>query len=144
MKSYVRLDDASKVVIENFKLIEQKHNHREYDGYRETNRRYSYYFVVKVMGEDDEIWNNPFGAFDMINVKRLLVTNELQEECCLFKIHSINKYQIDQAIDSLSMLVEGPGHYKIIKQNNKTFSLEHTTIFDFLGFFKWNQDLMTE
>lgn len=144
MACYIRLDDESKVIINPNRLFEQKLIHQEYDGFRETNRNYVFYFVVKVIGEDDEVWNNPFAVFDYIKVKRLFVKDETDEECIVFKIQSINKYQIDRAIDDLEMLVEGPGHYKLIKKNNKTFSLTDTTIFDFVGFFKWNQEVIVE
>ena len=142
MNSYIRLDEGSKVLLETYKLSEQKLIHREHDGFRETNRNYIFYFVVKVIGEDDELWNNPFSLFDYIRVKRLIVKDVLKEDCIVFKLQSINKYQIDQAIDDLVMLVEGPGHYELIKKNNQTYSVRDTTIFDFVGFFKWNVEVI--
>ena len=142
MINNVILDEATNVKVEVYKLIEQKRNHMEFDGHRETNRIYSYYFSCVVVGEDDELWDNPFALFDFIRVRRLIARDLKKNECVLFKLSSINKYQMDQAIDQLEMLVEGPGHYKLIKHNNYKFTLDDTTIFDFLNFFKWNQDVI--
>ena len=144
MNSYIRLDEATKVLMETNKLFEQKLTHREFDGHRDTNRNYVFYFMAKTIGEDDELWDNPFALFDYIRVKRLIVKDSANEEFTVFKLQSINKYQIDQAIDDLEMLVEGPGHYKLYNKHNQIFSVRDTTIFDFMSFFKWNMEVIEE
>jgi len=68
-----------------------------------------------------------------------MVHDQKHEMYLFMKISSINKYEIDHLIDHLEMLIEGPGHYKMIKRNMNFLAREGTPILDFITFFKWTQ-----
>ena len=139
MKTKIILDTVTEMVIQPYQLIEQKMRNFEFDGERETNRLYIYYVLVKQQDQNDEIWDNPFTNYAHIQLKTLMVHDQKHEMYLFMKISSINKYEIDHLIDHLEMLIEGPGHYKMIKRNMNFLAREGTPILDFITFFKWTQ-----
>ena len=139
MKTKIILDEAVEVVIEPYRLIEQKLRELRFDGERETNRNYIYYILIKQYDLDNEIWDNPFINYEHIQIETLMVHDRNHEMYHYMKMSSINKYEIDHAIDHLEMLVEGPGHYKLIRKTASFQSKEGTPILDFLDFFNWTQ-----
>ena len=138
MKTQIILDDASKIVIDTYKLIEIKQRDYAFDGINETNRKYIFYILLKQQGNQDEVWDNPFLNHEHISIQNLILHDEEHIMHVLMKVSSINKYEMDHAIDHFQMLVEGPGHYQLIKNNNKFHAKEGTPFLDFISFFRWN------
>jgi hypothetical protein len=142
MKTKIILDDATSVVIEPYRLIEQKLRESHFDGHREVNRKYIYYILVKQNGLNDEIWDNPFIHHEHIELYNLILHDQNHEMHLLMKISSISKYEMDHIIDHLEMLVCDPGHYQLIKQNKSFYAREGTPLLDFIQFFRWTQGVV--
>ena len=139
MKAKIILDDACEVCIEPYKLIEQKLRSSQFDGNRESNRQYIYYLLLKQRGIEDELWNNPFINHEHIEIQNLILHDEKHEMHLVMKVSSINKYEMDQIIDHLEMIVEGPGQYLLIKKNKSFHAKAGTPLLDFISFFRWTE-----
>ena len=139
MNIRILLDDACYVVIEPYKLIEQKLRNNQYDGVHDTNRIYTYYLLLKQNGMEDEVWDNPFINHELIQVKNLILHDSNHEMHLVMKISSPNKYEIDHVIDHLELLVEGPGHYQLIRSSKKYYAKTGTPLLDFISFFRWTE-----
>ncbi len=139
MNARILLDDACQVVIEPYKLIEQKLRTQQFDGEHNTNRMYCYYLLLKQKGIDDEVWDNPFINHELIQIKNLILHDEHHDMHLVMKLSSLNKYEMDRVIDHLDMLVEGPGHYQMIRTSKKFRAKEGTPLLDFISFFRWTE-----
>lgn len=143
MKLKIQLDEACEVVVEPYKMIEQKLREFHFDGERDTNRKYIFYIVLKQSNDiADELWDNPFIHYEHIEIKNLILHDSNHTMHLLMKVSSFNKYEMDHAIDHLDLLVEGPGHYQLIKQNKSFRAKEGTPLLDFISFFRWTEGMV--
>lgn len=139
MKTKIILDDATEVVIHPYKLIEKKLNEYQFDGNQNSNRRYTYYILLTQNNTNDELWDNPFIHHETIEIKNLMLHDKNHKMYIIMKITTISKYEIDHIIDHLEMIVEGPGHYKMVRSDKSFYAAQGTPLLDFISFFRWTE-----
>jgi len=140
MKVSIILDDATQVHIKLYQLIEQKLREYHFDGQQDSNRKYTYYILIRQYNNLDEEWTNPFIHYESVEIKNLILHDYKHTMHLVMKISSLNKYEMDHLIDHLDLLFEGAGIYQVVRSNKQFYAKEGTPLLDFITFFRWTYD----
>lgn len=115
------MDEITELNITAIKLIEEKLEIPQHDGIGESRRRYSYYLLTDNDGVSDELEIYIMDTYPNVNVKTFTFLSKGERLYSIFKLGSINKYQMDHIIDNLPTILNRMPNHKLV---NKSITLK--------------------
>ena len=98
MKVRIVFDEITEFNIELFKITEKKLENYVFDGVRDNNRTYKYYFLFRE--ETGEFVDELRGIAENVSIKDYHIVSINSGIYCLVQLKGSNKYELDYIIDN--------------------------------------------
>jgi hypothetical protein len=141
MKIKMLVDAVTKIEIEPYRLIEQKTFDLHYDGIMDNDRQYVYYFLMEKPVVDEGYHLDQLDPYQYVEVKSVELDSKTGHSYVLYKLIALNKYQIDEILDNLTIIVEQNSPYKLIDKNITIPRLEPEEYYNVTKLLSYNPEI---
>lgn len=121
MKIIIKFDEVRSFSVELGKIDEKKDTRAEFDGYRESNRIYRYYFIYKMIPENEGFLAYMSNDANNTKIEDVQFVTKNRGIFSLVLLKSRNKYELDNLIDQHVEDMQSIYDNKIVQHSMKVY-----------------------